>query len=1377
MGANIIITKANGNRVPMQDRRTATRITSGKQDWALNADETIDITVESPFPQKYDIGDAITIFGRVYKLNRLPKVKKTGMHEFQYNLEFEGIQYDLLRVTYDLTIDTTNNKLQDVQGDSLTGDLRRFMTVLIANANRVFPDKWALGVCPETIGDKTLTFGESDNCLSVLQTLCGESNFNVEFEIETKNGVNTINLKEQVGQTLPYTFKYGKGNGLYDLNRENVSSANIVTRLKVYGSTENITLKYRADRLCLPGKTKAKSYIEKPEAVAKYGIFEGRKDFDVKPTFTGKVEKIVAGNVLQFIDTTFPFDLNAKEDDGKTTKYLINGVDAKVHFNTGNLAGYDFTVKSYDHSKHLFTINKLTDDRGDVFPSESSLAFQFAKGDEYKITDIAYSSDIEQKAERELAEKGNIYYDQNSQPKVQYSLTVTKAWLENLVGANGDVIVNIFAPGDYLHVVDDDIDVDKSVRIKSFTRNILDPYDYSLTISDTTITTEITNRVISELIDIDKVLTINNLKDPTRARANWRSSREILDMVFDPEGDYYSDKIKPNSIDTLALSVGAKSMQFGLANTVFQPNYGGNKNVVKWQGGVLTHYTINEETAVSWILADGSITLQDDYPYYIYAKCFKDIQGGAIIFTKEQHKVNEDADYYYFWIGVLNSVDADLKARSIALTYGFTMVNGRFIKTGRIESADGNTYFDLDNSEIGGRIVFSSNGQEKTLEELGNEALESKDFINNTLPGLLDNIQSQLDGVVEQWFYTTDPSPLSDEPDAEQKEPNNDWYSKDAESGSYAERENHLGDLYYNNDTGKVWRYIKISWRRRPNVQPAIYYVWKELQDTELPQALLLAKDALSTANQKARIFVSTPVPPYNVGDLWVQGSTGDILRCRTARESGAYSSSDWEKASKYTDNTALNDFINGVYSGDIADLISQIDGKIETWFQTTDPALNWTSTQLKKEHVGDMWYNTGASKLKRYSSAYAWVDINDQTAIDAYTAASKAQDTADGKRRVFVATPYPPYDVGDLWVNGTDLKRCAVARQSGSYITTDWVKAVSYDNTKTVIDGGLVTSGTIQVAGSTSTILAGMTGQGTAANSIRFWAGTSFENRAYAPYRVTQDGSVVMEKATVKGEAYINKGTIKNADLNSVIINGSIRNAFKNGYYKIGGSAGGDITASTLGLQNNNNIVIGGEDGGWTVSFQIPFTLDYSGFRAIIMNDYFNGQTTNGPISANAPSGKYFYENGKTYNQLTINAYEAVEMIGFGDDSQFYGWIVLNRFYTKTENMIGSPFKVAYMGMVNQSGSLIKLHRYDTATITTSRMGMGHYRVKINPAFSSENDYVVFLTCDATSQGALGRYASIYNKTSSGFDVYTGDDSSSNDSGFTFMIVNTAGW
>lgn len=718
----IIITKRDGSRVPILSRHTATNITSAKQNWTLNGDDTVDITVKSPYPQKYDIGDKITVFGRDYTLNRLPKPKKTGMHDFQYTLQFEGVQYDLLRATYDVTIDTTNNTLQDVQGDSLTGDLHRFLTVLIANANRVFPGKWRLGSCPDTASDVTLTFGESDNCLSVLQSLMGKFGESLFFDIAVDGSVYVLNILS-ASRTLPFTLEFGKNKGLYMISRDNVSSANIVTRLKVYGSASNITSKYRADRLCLPGKTKAQSYIENPEAVAKYGIFEGRKHFDnIKPTFTGHVQA-VGDSVFEFIDPTISFDLNAKEADGVTTKYLLNGVAAKVHFNTGNLAGYEFEIAKYDHATHKITLRKFTDDRGDVFPSETSAAFQFhasdgtTPGDEYKIVDIALPPELISAAENELLETGTKYYDQNSQPKVQYSVSVTKAYIEKHFATDAG-IVNVFVPGDYVPIKDPDIDVDKAIRIKSITRNVLDPYEYNLTISDT-VTSNITNRVISDIIDIDKVLEVNNLKDPARARANWRSSREVLDMVFDPEGDYYTDKIKPNSIDTLALSVGAKSMQFGLSNTIFMPNYNGNVNILKWKGGILSHYAISDDGVKSWIIQDGQITLNDSSkPYYIYAKCNRNGENGTFDITTVQHKVEESTEFYYFWVGIVNSVDSETNVRTLSLMYGFTTINGRYIKTGRIESSgNGESYFDLDSNEfaLGDALIFNRNQSRKLL--------------------------------------------------------------------------------------------------------------------------------------------------------------------------------------------------------------------------------------------------------------------------------------------------------------------------------------------------------------------------------------------------------------------------------------------------------------------------------------------------------------------------------------------------------------------------------------------------------------------------------------------------------------------------------------
>jgi hypothetical protein len=657
----------------------------------------------------------------------------------------EGLQYDLLRATYDLTIDTTSNTLQDVQSDALTGDLRRFATVLISNASRVFAGQWALGECPETAADRTLTFGETDNCLAVLQRLCKE--FETEFEIAQAGGVRTIHFKK-VGQTFPFTFRYGRGKGLYALERQNVSSSNIITRLKVYGSTRNITARYRAQRLCLPGKKKGESCIEKTDASWRFGVWEATKYFeDIYPKQKGRVTAVDAASELVFTDSAMAFDLSekvtSKGADGKEetkTTYLLPGTSAKVHFNTGNLSGYEFEVAKYDHATKTFTLKAFKDDRGETFPSKTSAAFRIGVGDEYSLLDIAPPQAVVDAAEKELEEAGNKYYDQNSQPKVQYGLTVAPDFLRSLAGIG--VETHVFSVGDYIPVEDEALAIKKSVRVQSFTRDLLQPYNYQLTLSDT-VTTSIINRIISDQIETDKIIRMNNIKDPATARANWRRSREVMAAVFDPEGNYYTEKIRPQSIDTIALSVGAKSMQFGLTNTVFEPNYQGNPNAIRVQGGVLTHYTIDEAKARSWTLADGTFTLADaSKPYYVYAKCQRAGAGGVILFTLEQIPVEKDPAYYHFWIGVLNSVDSELKARSFAPMYGFTMINGRFIKTGRIQSADGQTYFDLDEGVISGNIKIKGNSDYATKTEL--------QVVSDQIKGEVGKFNAQLGGTKAQ---------------------------------------------------------------------------------------------------------------------------------------------------------------------------------------------------------------------------------------------------------------------------------------------------------------------------------------------------------------------------------------------------------------------------------------------------------------------------------------------------------------------------------------------------------------------------------------------------------------------------------------------------
>lgn len=900
----IIVTKVNGTTFPLQSKANSSTILSAKQTVELLNQDIIDISVQSGKKIKFEIGDKITVLGRDYTQNTPAKEVKVAENLYNYDIQYEGVQYDLGRASYDINLDTTG---VDIQGDSLTGNMKTFLDILIQNTNRLFPGKWVLGTYPAETETITETFGDSDNCLSVLQTLCQK--YNTEFDIViASNGTRTLNIG-QAGSTFAFTFRYGKGKGIFNLTREKVTSSNIVNRLKVYGSNKNLSSKYRSSRLLLPGKTKAQSYIEAAASIAKYGVWENAKIFeDIYPSRVGTVSALGVDR-FTFVDSSMNFDLNEKEADGVTTKYLLSGVAAKIHFNTGNLAGYEFDIHSYNHASKTFVIVEQTDERDMTFPSPTSAAFQIAVGDKYVILDIALPQAYIDTAETKLQTEGAAYLEQNAQPKVQYSLTVDEFFLKNIVGA--EVETNIFWVGDYIPIQDSDIEVDKLIRIKTFTRDLLKGYRYELTIADLSVTRSIYSRVISELRDIDKTIVINNLRDPARARRNYLSAQELLNKVFDTEGDYYSDRIKPLSIETSMLSVGAKSMQFGLDETVFQPNYAGVKNRIVYKGGTLVHYAIidGSNNPRTWNITDGDVTLASDAAYYVYAKCQKSGSGGVMLFTTDKIAVDQDATYYHFLVGIANSVDATTNTRALALMYGFTTVNGKHIKTGRITSSDGSTYFDLDTGIFSGKFSFSAGSSGltnlsewaaaaqdiETAQSTANQAVQSaaslQSFIDNTLPAELSSLQAQIDGKVESWYYDYSPT-LANYPAIE-------WITD-------VLKDRHIGDTFTNTqefvdasttpDAGKSWRFVKNG----------SVYSWTPIADSDAVKALLAASKAQDTADGKRRVFVTQPTTPYEVGDLWTQGSAGDIMRCINQRLSGAYVAGDWEKAVKYTDDTAV---------------------------------------------------------------------------------------------------------------------------------------------------------------------------------------------------------------------------------------------------------------------------------------------------------------------------------------------------------------------------------------------------------------------------------------------------------------------------------------
>lgn len=376
--------------------------------------------------------------------------------------------------------------------------------------------------------------------------------------------------------------------------------------------------------------------------------------------------------------------------------------------------------------------------------------------------------------------------------------------------------------------------------------------------------------------------------------------------------------------------------------------------------------------------------------------------------------------------------------------YGDMYVGDRPTKENGYE---GSSYIKYDSAakqvSVKGKISAKSTVDGKELSQYIKENSAgglTEEQVNNLIKNsqVITDLQNQVDGAIETWFYEGVPT------------------LKNAPASSWTtdkEKDTHLGDLYYDNKTGKAYRFAK----------DGNTYKWTVITDTDIAKALSDAAKAQETADGKMKVFSAQPIPPYQLGDIWVNATyptdgsiyKNEILRCQTAKAKGSsFAIADWTKASKYTDDSALNSF-KEEYKNDMASYKEQLDEKVETWFYNyapttlNKPASDWTTDTLKSQHAGDLFYNTSNGYTYRWTGT-AWARIKDNDINTAMTAASKAQDTADGKRTVFTSQPTVPYDEGDLWASGGDdgktLMVCVKSRATGSFTSSEWVKANDSD-------------------------------------------------------------------------------------------------------------------------------------------------------------------------------------------------------------------------------------------------------------------------------------------------------------------------------------------
>lgn len=256
-------------------------------------------------------------------------------------------------------------------------------------------------------------------------------------------------------------------------------------------------------------------------------------------------------------------------------------------------------------------------------------------------------------------------------------------------------------------------------------------------------------------------------------------------------------------------------------------------------------------------------------------------------------------------------------------------------------------------------------------------------------------------------------------------------------------------------------------------------------------------------------------------------------------------------------------------------------------------------------------------------------------------------------------------------------------------------------------------------------------------------------------------DGKIIFQAKD--GEVICNKGTFKN-----IKVIGSIRNPF-------------NLANDSFDTNYSDNVaMLSNDKDDWLTSYSMPWDVSQSGRRITIVNYKWGGTLAYGKADINAPSGKYFFEDGIQKSRLKVSR-EIIEMIGYGTTTEFYGWIVLNRIDLATTQKYGHCLKALAVGTVSggnsNSNTSITSSTFDGSILTVSRQSEGLYRVYYPRTWFAYSSYChVILTGRGVCYGHSSPVKATMHSLGSGyFDVTTSDDATLNDGSFDFIIYNAS--
>lgn len=615
---------------------------------------------------------------------------------------------------------------------------------------------WTIGRCIDA-PEKTISYNHA-YCIDALSQMADE--WETEYEFVGKQ----VSLwKVEYNRDNPLPLSYGKGNGFKPgIGRSNYEDSTPIEILYVQGGEQNIDAsQYGNSELLLPksqtirfdgehfegeqgfDSSKARTYQTDADGFSirradKPLSSQAEDSLDCSEIYPSRVGTISAVTVVDaskhfydIVDNSIPASLNFED-------CLIEGETLTIIPQTGMLAGKEFEAKYIHNAKGGKAARRFEivpqDIDGQTMPGGNYIP---QVGDTYAVfhcmLPAAYICDNATKtgASWDMFRQGVKYLYDNEEQKFTFTgeldgIWAKKDWLN--IGSRIKL-------GGFVQFSDERFQPEGVlVRIIGIKDYINNPHSPEIELSNSTV-----GRTVSS--DLRKIESNEVVMDTLHKEAlqftkrRYRDSMETIEMLSDALLDNFSNSINPIAVQTMAMLIGDKSLQFEFVNSMTNPSpvvhnvtYNQATKVLSVPAGIIQHYTLGIDTISSSHAADEykfwslpaftTPTLTDGTKkYYLYAKVSKTAKTGTFYISEQAIAMEGVAGYYHLLMGVLNSeYDGE---RSYVSLYGFTEVLPGQVRTNKIISLDGKTYFDLLLGEIGGNIKFiASDGNLKDVAEL-----------------------------------------------------------------------------------------------------------------------------------------------------------------------------------------------------------------------------------------------------------------------------------------------------------------------------------------------------------------------------------------------------------------------------------------------------------------------------------------------------------------------------------------------------------------------------------------------------------------------------------------------------------------------------------